>query len=104
MVAAARTSHKTVRVSRLEASKLYEIRRATLDDACKAAFLGQPLPTAWRWGWRALLLVHERDRDGSLKATVAVRGPGLEETYRRRIRLVTTEPRRSHGELELRES
>lgn len=75
-----------------EFRKLLELRREALDEATRFAGLGSPLPVQWRHGWKAVLNVLGRDRDGSLKAVVIVTGPRGEVPYSRAVRLVTRRP------------
>jgi len=75
-----------------EFRKILELRREVLAEATKLDGLGQPLPVAWRQGWKAYQRRLGRDRDGSLRVLFVVEGPRGEVAYTRQVRLVRKHP------------
>lgn len=75
-----------------EFRKLLELRREALQDATRADGSLFPMPTPWRWGWKAHIRIQGRDRDGSLKAHILVTGPRGEIPYVRKVRLCKRHP------------
>jgi len=71
-----------------ERQELFRIRLEALEAATTNASLHGPLPVPWRRGWKAVIRMHGRDADGSLRASVTVSGPSLTKPYVRRVRLV----------------
>jgi hypothetical protein len=72
-----------------EIRALFHQRLLALEDATACATWGDPLPVAWRHGWKAVLSLVGRDQDGSLCAEITCTGPGLTRPYSRRVRLVS---------------
>jgi hypothetical protein len=93
----------TIVVSRDEAEVLFSARLQAMQDIVDRCPGLAPEHIKWRHGWKAVLAVHKRDRDGSLLATVTVTCPILTQPYIRRMRLISTQPRSSDERLRLRQ-
>jgi hypothetical protein len=76
------------RVTCEEFQRLLTIRLETLEDATCLVSGAKPMPIPWRAGWRAVLTILGRDRDGCLCARVDVTGPQLRRVYSRSVRLM----------------
>jgi CMP-N-acetylneuraminic acid synthetase len=103
MIAQTCAGISTIVVTRDEKEVLFGARKQAIQDVVDRCPGLAPDHVAWRWGWKAVLAVHKRDRDGSLLASVTVTAPILTKPYTRRMRLISTQPRSSDERLLLRQ-
>jgi hypothetical protein len=75
-----------------EFQALLRLRREALDAMATRTGEFFAREVRARVGWKARIIVLERDLDGSLRAEIRVTGPRGEIGYRRGVRLVETKP------------